>query len=814
MSDVIICINIDESKRKKRFIVETYEGAIPNLKSQKYSGQLRNTDVMTSHSYSNVDNDGLSTVKQVLSMHPNIQISKHQFIIAQSNIDAFFSLVNLGCVFYKDRKTAMYRIVSVSNNITGTGFYEFDGVRIKGEQTTVFYELLSEQSNKTKSEVIAKVYINLTEKNHPLDLLFDYEDTIVNYTNKDRIIEKTGLYRDYGFEEQTITCIESHNWVFHKATGFEYVGKKLPNDIVGLVNNGITVFTNNKKRIATADFSDIRVSYDIDWFSVKGDVKIDQQSVEISELFDLKKKHESWVEFNGKVVFLPEALNDKSLSKNHDGNLILDKKKITKAISIAKDVSNTSVKKIDELIDYSQIILEIDRILDDILRPYQRDGIRWLLSLKENGFGGCLADDMGLGKTLQIICYLNDRKCAGNRSLIVVPKTLLINWEREFKKYDPKQSIYIYHGTNRSFETALNHNVIISTYQTVLNDYDQFNQVHFDNLIIDEAQYIKNSKSKAHRAMKGINASTKILLTGTPVENNLEEYWGLMRLINPDSVDSYSTVNKHSDNLVDHIRLITAPFLLRRLKTNVLKELPEKQEQTVYVEMEGEQLDLYNKMLDSIKYEITRKSDRFEIKSNSIMLNGLLYLQEICCHPALLNKDLNPGGCKQSAKLDLLLDLVMALHETNHKVVVFSRFTQMLQLIEKKLKSLNIKSFYLDGKTRDRMDIVDSFENSAKGVFLISLKAGGTGLNLVSADTAIIYDPWWNPASEKQAEDRIYRIGQTKNVMIYRLIVSGTIEEKVQSLQNDKKELCSQILEGHEMPVKLTAELLKGLILE
>ena len=813
MSDLIVCINIDESRRKKHFIVETYEGAIPNLKSQKYSGQLRNTDVMFTNAYANIDQSGIESIRKILNLQPNIQISKYQYIIHYNNIESFFSLLGYGCVFYKEKKTAMYRVTEyIHDNDIGKDYYEIEGLRFKGKKTTFYYAQTGIVNTKTKSEVIAKAYVDLNDKNHRLELLFDYENSIINYTEKERVLDGSGLFRDYGFETQIISSIEAHNWVFHKATGFEYAGKKLPADLIGLVNDGISVFTNNKKRIALADFSNIKVSYDIDWFSIRGSVSVDGESVNIANLFDLKKGHDTWVEYNGKVVFLPEALNDKSI-KNTNGDVTFDKKQVVKAISIAKNINGSPVRKLEELIDYSQIQLEIESLLASVLRPYQEDGIKWLLSLKRNNFGGCLADDMGLGKTLQVICYLNDKKCKEDKSLIVVPKTLLANWGREFSKYDPEQKIYVYHGTNRSFEAANKANVIISTYQTVLNDLNVFEEVKFDNLIIDEAQYIKNSKSKAHRAMRCLHAKTKLLLTGTPIENNLEEYWGLMRLINPDIMDSYTSVCKQSDNLIQHIRLITAPFLLRRLKSNVLNDLPDKQEQTVYVQMEDLQLELYNKMLESIKYEITRKSDRYEIKSNSIMLNGLLYLQEICCHPALLNKELNPGGCKQSAKLDLLIQMLSTLYETNHKVVVFSRFTHMLKIIEKKLKTMNYKSFYLDGKTSNRMNIVDDFENSNEGIFLISLKAGGTGINLVSADTAIIYDPWWNPASEKQAEDRIYRIGQTKKVTIFRLIVSDSIEEKVQNLQNEKKEMCSQILEGHEMPIRLTADLLKELLL-
>ena len=217
-------------------------------------------------------------------------------------------------------------------------------------------------------------------------------------------------------------------------------------------------------------------------------------------------------------------------------------------------------------------------------------------------------------------------------------------------------------------------------------------------------------------------------------------------------------------------------------------------------------------MLDSIRHEMNRKSERFEIKSNSIVLSGLLYLQEICCHPRLIPKDYNINGCFDSAKLDVLMSMVSELHLSGHKIVIFSRFTKMLEIINKALIKQHMNVFYLDGKTRQRQEVVDDFEQSRDGVFLISLKAGGVGINLVSADTAIIYDPWWNPAVEKQAQDRIYRIGQKKKVTIYKLIVANTIEEKVQLLQDKKKELFEQVVSGHENPTNITMEDLKELI--
>ena len=302
-------------------------------------------------------------------------------------------------------------------------------------------------------------------------------------------------------------------------------------------------------------------------------------------------------------------------------------------------------------------------------------------------------------------------------------------------------------------------------------------------------------------------------MTGTPIENNIQEYWDLMKITNSFGM-RFKEISKglEQDQIISKIRLVTSPFLLRRFKSDVLKDLPEKQEQTIYCDFDDSQRELYETMLDSIRHEMNRKSERFEIKSNSIVLSGLLYLQEICCHPRLIPKDYNINGCFDSAKLDVLMSMVSELHLSGYKIVIFSRFTKMLEIINKALIKQHMNVFYLDGKTRQRQEVVDDFEQSRDGVFLISLKAGGVGINLVSADTAIIYDPWWNPAVEKQAQDRIYRIGQKKKVTIYKLIVANTIEEKVQLLQDKKKELFEQVVSGHENPTNITMEDLKELI--
>ena len=815
MSDLVLNINLDESKKKNRLIMETYEGTIPNLKSKKYSGQLRNVNINAKYTFNNISDKDVQIIRAFLNDEFNVQITKYQYLIAPKNITGIADLEKIGCLFYKEKKTGMFQIEFVKyEEAPSKNMYSIEGLRVGGEKTALYLVKDDSKIEIKVKEIIPKAYINLGKKEFPLVLKFDYGNSIVDFFSEERQLESKGTYRDFGFENRIRKGIEASGWKLKRNEGFIFIGKNINKCIYGLIEKGVSVYTNSEKKVSMADFSNIKISYDLDWFSIKGRVLIDDDSVDISELIDFKKKRENWVEYNGQVIILPTALSSKKIEKDSGtGELHIDKKYIPSAIGVAYDLNKGSVHNLDRLIGYNEISINIDPHIQKILRAYQIIGVKWLLSLRKNGFGACLADDMGLGKTLQIIAFLSDESLNKTRNLIIVPKTLLLNWKREIRKFSPNTSMYLYHGRNRNIDDLANAKIVISTYQTILNDKALFENISFDNLIIDEAQYIKNSGGKTYNAIKSIKASMKIILTGTPIENNLAEFWGLMRLINPSIIEPYRSVSKDSTRLVDKIKRLTAPFLLRRMKKDVLKDLPAKQEQTILINMDEEQQRIYDKILKSIQYELLRKNDRFEMRSNSILLSGLLYLQEICCHPQLLPMEYSDGVTK-SAKLDTLMELLKPLYLNGHKVVVFSRFTKMLALIEKSIILEHMNYYYLDGSTQNRMGVVDAFEKSDNGIFLISLKAGGTGLNLISADTAVIYDPWWNPSSEKQAEDRIYRIGQKRNVLIYKLIMEGTIEEKIQKLQAEKMSLCSEILDGHDVSLSMTAEIMEKLILE
>lgn len=446
------------------------------------------------------------------------------------------------------------------------------------------------------------------------------------------------------------------------------------------------------------------------------------------------------------------------------------------------------------------------------LRPYQQEGLNWLQFLSTYELGGILADDMGLGKTIQALAHLCIEK-AENRlrhpALVIAPTSLMFNWQMEAQKFSPDLRVLCLHGKDRQalFESIQNYDLILSTYPLMIRDKSLILKHEFHMLILDEAQSIKNSKALTTQVILQIKAKHRVCLTGTPMENHLGEFWSLFHFLMPGLLKDIKSFNKYYRHPIEkngdqekRARLIklTKPFLLRRTKAAVAPELPEKIEMIHYVELNGAQRDLYETiriaMNDKIQKEITRLGFA---RSQIIILDALLKLRQICCHPQLL-KTQSTKKVIASAKLDELMSLLQTLIEENRKILIFSAFTEMLQLIEKTLKEEGYSFLKLTGQSKNRAEIVQKFQNGEAPIFLISLKAGGVGLNLTTADTVIHYDPWWNPAAENQANDRAYRIGQDKTVMVYKLVAKDTIEDKILKMQAQKNELISNLLENRE----------------
>lgn len=442
------------------------------------------------------------------------------------------------------------------------------------------------------------------------------------------------------------------------------------------------------------------------------------------------------------------------------------------------------------------------------LRPYQEHGLNWLEQLRHHDCSGVLADDMGLGKTLQTIAHLTREKEARRTdlpTLVVMPTSLVGNWKREFEKFAPHLRVLVLHGKSRRerYGKIANAEVVITTYPVLIRDQQTFSAQGYHYVILDEAQAIKNPRSLATRVVKELGARHRLCLTGTPVENNLGELWSLFDFLMPGFLGTQAQFNQRFRGPIeDHdnadqlavLRQRVAPFVLRRIKEEVAAELPGKTELVRAVELTGDQRDLYESIRAAAHGEVRQAIKKRGFAASSItILDALMKLRQVCCDPRLVAVEA-ARSVQQSAKLDMFYALLERQLAEGRRALVFSQFTTMLELLSRGLGERGITHLALTGKSNHRQRIVDAFEAGEADVFLISLKAGGTGLNLVSADTVIHFDPWWNAAAQMQATDRAYRIGQTKPVFVYNLIVSGSVEERMLQLQGRKRLLADTLL--------------------
>jgi SNF2 family DNA or RNA helicase len=455
------------------------------------------------------------------------------------------------------------------------------------------------------------------------------------------------------------------------------------------------------------------------------------------------------------------------------------------------------------------------------LRPYQQEGVQWLERLRLMYLNGILADDMGLGKTLQAISAITQHHNTNkeSHSLIICPTSLLYNWKEEINKFNPKLKVTVIDGIpgqrKKSLAKIDEFDVVITSYTLLQKDIEIYCQAPFSYAILDEAQHIKNRGTRNAKSVKMIQAAHRLILTGTPIENSLEDLWSLMDYLMPSFLSTFdrfmekyirSTGPVHQQNL-EYLRRKISPFILRRMKSDVLKDLPPIDEIVYHCQLSQAQLDLYKSYAASARDELVKLVEKEGFDKVQIhILATLTRLKQICCHPAIFAKEKAEPG--DSAKYELLLELLQALVESNHKTVVFSQYTRMLHIMREDFEQRGITFAYLDGTSKNRLEIVKEFnENPKIMVFLVSLKAGGTGLNLVGADTVIHYDMWWNPAVENQATDRVHRLGQKKSVSSYKLITLNTIEEKIVEMQKRKKGLVKKVVScDDEAIAKLTWE--------
>ncbi len=656
---------------------------------------------------------------------------------------------------------------------------------------------------------------------------------------------------------------------YEKGSGWEVAPTRLPRVVRELVAEGWHVEAEGKTFRNPGEIK-MKVSSGIDWFELHGTVDFGGTFAMLPELLAALKRGDNMVKLDdGTYGMLPEEWMKKygliaGLGEAHEDHLRFKKTQVgvLDALLAAQprcQFDENFARARDELKRFEGVNpADPPEEFNGELRPYQKDGLGWINFLRQFGFGGCLADDMGLGKTIQVLALLEerrklreemegqrDREMEGRRdratkkqnnngvppslrpsvppslrpsvppSLAVVPKSLVFNWKQEAARFTPKLRVLDHTGSFRQKESAEHfedYDLILTTYGTLRNDAVVFKDLRFDYIILDEAQAIKNADTASAKAARLLQGDHRLTLSGTPIENHLGELWSMFEFLNPGMLGAASVfklAGAAARNPDEETRKLLSqalrPFILRRTKAQVAKDLPEKQEQTIFCELEPKQRKLYNELRDHYRNTLLDRIAREGIaKSKMHVLEALLRLRQAACHPGLIDKK---RVKETSAKLDLLLPQLVELFEENHKVLVFSQFTSFLSILRGQLDKEKIEYEYLDGKTRDRQARVEKFQNDPDcKLFLISLKAGGLGLNLTAAEYVYLLDPWWNPAVEAQAIDRAHRIGQTRQVFAYRLIAKDTVEEKVLALQNTKRDLADAIINADNSLIRNLAK--------
>jgi superfamily II DNA or RNA helicase len=604
---------------------------------------------------------------------------------------------------------------------------------------------------------------------------------------------------------------------YEREAAWEIAPTKLPRVVRSLVEAGWHLEAEGKTFRRPGEF-EMEVSSGVDWFELHGEVSYGETSAKLPELLAALKRGETMVRLgDGTYGLLPEELLAQigslvNMGATQEGHIRFRRSQagLLDALLATQPEARfdeTFARMRDQLRAFEGVTTSEQPVgFTGRLRDYQRDGVGWMHFLRNFGFGGCLADDMGVGKTAQVLALLETRRelrAAGEvkrPSLVVVPKSLVFNWKEEAVRFTPQLRVLDYTGLSREATDFANHDVVLTTYGTMRRDALRLKDVEFDYIVLDEAQAVKNAATESSKAVRLLRGDHRLALSGTPVENHLGELWTLFEFLNPGMLGSASVfklAGGASRNIPDETRKLLAhalrPFILRRTKEQVARELPPKTEQTIYCEMEPAQRKLYNELRDHYRASLLgRIASEGMAKSKIQVLEALLRLRQAACHPGLLD---DKRVEEPSAKLDTLLAQIAEVLDGGHKALVFSQFTSLLSIVRQRLDADEVAYEYLDGSTNNRQACVERFQNDPEcRLFLVSLKAGGLGLNLTAAEYVFLLDPWWNPAVEAQAVDRAHRIGQTRQVFAYRLIARDTVEEKVLELQTSKRDLAAAII--------------------
>ena len=684
-------------------------------------------------------------------------------------------------------------------------------------------------------ELYIKIYLDYDKNNYiTADIKFVYGDVEFNPLKDTNIF----VARDIAKENEYLDIFVNTGFMLDKENGRLILAneEKIYNFLseeIGIYMQKFEVLatdTFKKKEIRKPKIGNIGIKLENDLLKIDLS-KIDFNIEEIKSImqkYKLKKKYHRLkdgsfldLEENETMDFISSLLenDDISYKQIQEGELELP---LSRGMYLDRIIQNlsTNIEKDDE---YKKMVnqvskrdieekIEIPKGLKSELRTYQITGFKWLKILDNYKFGGILADDMGLGKTIQLLAviqsYLETEKNP-RPSIVVCPSSLSLNWKSEIDKFVPSIKTLVIHGSAeeraRQINSIKKYNLVITSYDLLKRDIEEYKNkdYNFKYIIADEAQYIKNNNTQNSKVIKEINADTRFALTGTPIENSLSELWSIFDFIMPGYLYGYRKfkeiyelpiIKENDDWTMNKLKMLIEPFILRRTKKEVLTELPDKTISVLNNEMQGEQLKLYMSYMANAKREVSQelKNNGFE-KSQIKILALLMRLRQICCHPSLFISNYEGESSKLSQCVEVIKDAVLS----GHKILLFSGYSSMLEIIGKELEKEKIKFFKLTGQTKvgDRIKLVEEFNNNEEiKVFLISLKAGGTGLNLIGADMVIHYDPWWNLSAENQATDRTYRIGQKKNVQVYKLITKDSIEERIYELQEKKAQLAKTML--------------------
>lgn len=774
-----------------------------------------------------------------------INIEDYDFIISNKNVYVFYNkkiykmekdkqLENILDLF-KYNKT----ILIPNDKLGEFEKYVFPKIREYLKTENLPAEVVEEV--KFTDKLASKIYLDLDERdNITLELRFCYSDLEFNILDKkdetlehvvrDKIKEAEVLKRIFldGFElvnNKKYFVLKNQDWTYDFLTqkvekymnDFEvlvtdrFKNKKVTNtrlSNIGIkLDNGLLELDISKLNIDIDEVQDVLKNYTIKkkYYKLKnGDFLNLEQSEDLDFLSDIQ---------NSLDVNFDKLDEDGIIKMPINRSIYLEKLlEQNRGVSANRNDSFTKLINNVENKNFSEQF-EIPKGFEDILRDYQKTGYKWLKVLEHYGFGGILADDMGLGKTLQVIALiassLEDEKSAS--SIVVCPSSLVLNWKAEIEKWCPEIKVLIVSGDMQTrkdlIKSCESYNLVITSYDLLKRDIEEYEGKFFNYIIADEAQYIKNFMTQNATALKNLEGKTRFALTGTPVENSVSELWSIFDFIMPGYLYNYNKfrnkfevpiLKENNEYAMKRLKLLISPFILRRVKKDVLTELPDKNITIMNNEMTEEQQKIYLSYLAQTKKEVTKELENsgFE-KSKFKILMLLTRLRQICCHPSLFIE--NYKG--ESGKLNQCMDLLLEAINSGHKILLFSGYTSMFEIIEKKLNKEKIKYYKLTGSTKvsKRVEMVEQFNKDKDvKVFLISLKAGGTGLNLTGADVVIHYDPWWNVSSENQATDRAYRIGQKNSVQVYKLITTNSIEEKINKLQEKKAKISEELLSTQE----------------